>query len=104
MQVLAAMVFIGSSMMVAPLWAQTPGTWSKGTPFPEPSAELVGASTNGKFYAFGGFVPPESWPQAWVPINNAWEYDPATDRWKALAPMPSKRGSAIAAAVNGKIY
>ena len=152
MQVLAAMVFIGSSMMVAPLWAQTPGTWSKGTPFPEPSEELVGASTNGKFYvfgglrpgwipqglvyeydratdkwtkkqpmalpshhvaftelngkfyAFGGFVPPESGPQAWVPINNAWEYDPATDRWKALAPMPSKRGSAVAAAVNGKIY
>lgn len=27
-----------------------------------------------------------------------------TDRWKALSPMPSKRGSAVAATVNGKIY
>jgi N-acetylneuraminic acid mutarotase len=39
-----------------------------------------------------------------VPIDNAWEYDPGADRWKGLAPMPSKRGSAVAAAVNGKIY
>ena len=27
-----------------------------------------------------------------------------TDRWKALSPMPSKRGSAVAATVHGKIY
>lgn len=56
------------------------------------------------FYAFGGFVPPQSGPPAWVPINNAWEYDPAHDSWKALAAMPSARGSAVAATVNGKIY
>ena len=47
---------------------------------------------------------PTSGPAAWVPINNAWEYDPAADTWKALAPMPSKRGSPVAAAVGDKIY
>jgi N-acetylneuraminic acid mutarotase len=59
---------------------------------------------NGKIYLFGGFVKPEKGPTAWQPIDNAWEYDPATDSWKALAPMPSKRGAAVAAVVGGKIY
>jgi N-acetylneuraminic acid mutarotase len=59
---------------------------------------------HGKIYAFGGFVFPQSGPPAWVPINNAWEYDPATDAWKALAPLPTKRGSPVAAVVGDKIY
>jgi N-acetylneuraminic acid mutarotase len=31
-------------------------------------------------------------------------YDPATDMWRNLAPMPVKRGSAAANLVNGKVY
>jgi N-acetylneuraminic acid mutarotase len=62
------------------------------------------AELNGKIYLFGGFVKPEKGPSAWVPINNAWEYDPANDSWKALAPLPTKRGAAAAAVVGGKIY
>ncbi|MGE3978110.1 MAG: kelch repeat-containing protein [Nitrospira sp.] len=69
-----------------------------------PAHHVAFTELDGKFYAFGGFVPPESGPPAWVPINNAWEYNPANDSWKALAPMPSKCGSAVAATVNGKIY
>ena len=78
--------------------------WIKKGPMALPSHHVAFVEMDGKVYAFGGFVPPESGPPAWVPINNAWEYDPATDRWKGLAPMPSKRGSAMAAAANGKIY
>lgn len=78
--------------------------WTKKKPMALPSHHVAVTELDGKFYAFGGFVPPESGPPAWVPINNAWEYDPANDSWKALAPMPTKRGSAVAAAVNGKIY
>jgi N-acetylneuraminic acid mutarotase len=69
-----------------------------------PSHHVALVELNGKIYAFGGFVPPASGPPAWVPIDNAWEYDTAADSWKALAPMPTKRGSPVAAAVNGKIY
>jgi len=47
---------------------------------------------------------PESGPPAWIPINSAWRYDPANDTWTGLAPMPTRRGAAAAAAVNGKIY
>src|SRR5258708_3950014 len=58
----------------------------------------------GKIYAFGGFVLRQSGPAAWVPIDNAWEYDPANDGWRALAPLPTKRGSPVAASVGAKIY
>jgi N-acetylneuraminic acid mutarotase len=78
--------------------------WTKKKPMALPSHHLAFTEYHGKIYGFGGFVYPQSGPPAWVPINNAWEYDPATDTWKALAPMPSKRGSPVAAVVGDKIY
>ena len=78
--------------------------WGKKKPMKLPSHHVAFASLNNKIYAFGGFVLPQSGPAAWHPINNAWEYDPATDEWKELAPMPTARGAATAAAVGGKLY
>lgn len=78
--------------------------WTKKKPMALPSHHVAFAEAGGKIYAFGGFVPPPSGAMGWTPIDNAWEYDPGADAWKALAPMPTKRGAAAAAAVNGKIY
>ena len=78
--------------------------WGKKKPMKLASHHVAFASLNNKIYAFGGFVLPQSGPAAWVPINNAWEYDPATDEWKELPPMPTARGAASAAAVGGKLY
>ena len=78
--------------------------WTKKQPMALASHHVALAESNGKIYVIGGFVPPQSGPPAWVPIDNAWEYDPANDSWKALAPLPTKRGSPNAAAVDGKIY
>jgi len=78
--------------------------WIKKKPMALPSHHVALAELNGKIYAFGGFVPPQSGPPSWVPIDNAWEYEPAADSWKALAPMPTRRGSPVAAVVGGKIY
>lgn len=78
--------------------------WTKKHDMALPSHHVAFATYGDKIYAFGGFVLPGSGPPGWVPINNAWEYDPTADQWKALAPMPSKRGSALAAVVNDKIY
>src|SRR3954468_16619046 len=78
--------------------------WKKNKPMALASHHVAITEMNGKIYAFGGFVLPASGPAAWQPVDNAYEYDPAADTWKALAPMPTKRGAAGAAAVNGKLY
>jgi len=82
--------------------------WTKKSPMPHPAHHAAVAAVNGKIYAFGGFVAPANTAiplgAAWEPIADAWEFNPATDSWKALAPLPGKRGSAIAAEVGGKIY
>jgi N-acetylneuraminic acid mutarotase len=78
--------------------------WTKKKPMALASHHVAFTEYHGKIYAFGGFVFPQSGPPAWVPINNAWEYDPAADTWKALAALPTKRGSPVAAVVGDKIY
>jgi N-acetylneuraminic acid mutarotase len=78
--------------------------WTKKKPMRLASHHVAFASLNNRIYAFGGFTYPESGPPGWNPVNNAWEYDPATDEWKELAPMPTKRGAAAAGVANGKIY
>ncbi len=88
------------------VFAYDPATdvWTAKKPMPLPSHHLALAEYNGKIYSFGGFKRPASGEIAWEPIDNSWEYDPATDTWKPLQPMPSKRGGGAATVVNGKIY
>jgi N-acetylneuraminic acid mutarotase len=78
--------------------------WAKKRPMRLASHHVAFTTLNNKIYAFGGFTYPDSGAPAWNPVNNAWEYDPATDEWKELAPMPTKRGAASAGVANGKIY
>jgi N-acetylneuraminic acid mutarotase len=79
-------------------------TWTKKKPMPLASHHVAFTEYRGKIYAFGGFVLPQSGPSAWVPIDNAWEYDPAEDSWKALAPVPTRRGSPVAVTAGDRIY
>jgi N-acetylneuraminic acid mutarotase len=82
--------------------------WTKKQPMPRPAHHTALAAANGKIYVMGGFVPPTETAlplgAAWQPIDNAWQYDPVVDSWKSLAPLPTKRGSAVAVEVGGKIY
>jgi N-acetylneuraminic acid mutarotase len=82
--------------------------WTEKKPMPRPAHHAALATLNGKIYVFGGFVVPTNATvplgAAWQPINDVWEYDPAGDSWKSLAPMPTRRGSALASEAGGKIY
>jgi N-acetylneuraminic acid mutarotase len=86
-------------------WAYDPAAnaWSDRKSMPVPAHHIMVATLHDKIYVFGGFVRPASL-LAWQPINRSWEYDPATDAWKELAPMPTPRGAGAAVAVGGKIY
>jgi hypothetical protein len=86
-------------------WEYDPATnaWTTRRSMPVPAHHVMVATWSDKIYVFGGFVRPPALP-AWQPTSNAWEYDPATDGWKALAPLPTPRGAGQAVEVGGKIY
>lgn len=78
--------------------------WTKRKPMARPLHHPAISALNGKVYLCGGFVLPESGPPGWVPVGDAWEYDPGSDAWRALAAVPTKRGAAAAADAGGKLY
>jgi peroxiredoxin/N-acetylneuraminic acid mutarotase len=82
--------------------------WTKKRSMPRPAHHAALAAYNGKIYVCGGFVPPEQTQiptgGAWQPIDDMWEYDPAADSWKTLAPLPGNRGAAVAVEAGGKIH
>src|SRR5436190_2103288 len=86
----------------------TSGKWAKKKSMPEPAHHVMAAALNGKIYVFGGFVSPTGAGQAaeggWQPTNASWVYDPQSDAWTALAPMPTPRGAGSAVALSGKLY
>jgi N-acetylneuraminic acid mutarotase len=77
--------------------------WTKKKEMPLAAHHVMTVVHNGKIYLFGGFSRPGK-ELAWQPIDNAWEYTPETDSWKALGPLPTRRGAGGAAVINGKIY
>ena len=79
--------------------------WTKKKVMPLPAKHLALTEYNGKVYVFGGFIAGRVGNlTAWAPINTTFEYDPANDFWKELAPMPTKRGAGVAATVGDKMY
>src|SRR5215470_13537080 len=78
--------------------------WTQKKPMPHPVHHAAVTAANGKMYVFGGFDLPAAGPPGWNAVNDAWEYDPATDGWRARAAMPTARGGGVAAAVGGKIF
>jgi N-acetylneuraminic acid mutarotase len=100
---LAVLALVGA-MAAEPALAQpAPGSWTLKAPMPAPRGETAAIAFGGKLYAIGGNVLTVGAPFAKsVPRNE--EYDPATDRWRVLAPMPVGRDHLGLAVVNGKIY
>lgn len=78
--------------------------WTRKRDMPVFLHHVALATMNGKIYVFGGFRLPEKGAPAWEPVNTAWEYDPAADTWRALAPSPVARGAHNAVVVDNRIH
>lgn len=78
-------------------------SWATKTPMPTAN-DGAAVAVNGKIYVIGGsyVLTGESYVTGCSATNQ--EYDPATDKWRSRADMPTARYRHSVAAVNGKIY
>lgn len=84
-------------------------SWNEVSPAPFKVNHPNVAAVDGKLYLLGGLVeaqdPPSPYPD-WVASGESHVYDPATDSWSALPPIPAgtERGSAILGVYGKLIY
>jgi N-acetylneuraminic acid mutarotase len=77
---------VGSEMTAAlEIFDPASGTWTAGAPLPAPRAGVNGIAAHGCFYVFGG-EGNDAHPMGIFAENEA--YDPATDTWQPLTPLP----------------
>jgi len=80
-------------------------SWNTKTPMNEPRSRLGVIAADGKIYAIGGAEVVDSHTgviHGFVDTNEC--YDPVTDTWTTLKPMPTPRGDFIIVTCQGKIY
>jgi N-acetylneuraminic acid mutarotase len=77
-------------------------TWTNIAPMINPRASAGTAVMNGILYLVGGLA--EFNPFTGIPVNTVDSYNPATDTWTTLAPMPTTRYILAAGVINGKLY
>lgn len=88
------------------------GEWSEGAPMPTPRGATGWTVLNGRIHVIGGNVPDraavDGQPGARITedrsVNVHEAYDPATDAWTRLEPMPTPRNHLGAAAADGRIH
>jgi len=84
--------------------AYDPGTdtWETLSTLPQNTGAHASAVVNGKIYIMGG--EPKEPPSEDITYDNVFEYDPQSDSWTELTPMPEARCWYTASAANGKVY
>jgi N-acetylneuraminic acid mutarotase len=93
-------------------YAYTPGknTWQTLAQVPVALHHTAMASAGGKLYVMGGVPygigggPKLNTGAEWSGSSNALEYDPATDKWRAVKPLPHSTAAAGVASFGGRIY
>ena len=76
-------------------------SWKQASPLPTPRSGTAGAVLDDQILVMGGEMDPES-DTGTFDENEA--YDPATDSWRTLAPLPTPRHGFGAAVFDGAVY
>jgi N-acetylneuraminic acid mutarotase len=94
---------VGSEMTaVLEVYDPATGAWTPAAPLPAPRAGVTAIAAAGCLYIIGG-EGNDADPRGIFAENEA--YDPATDTWSVLTPMPTPtHGLTGAALINGQIY
>ena len=74
------------------------GAWASRAPLKLARQEIAVAAYAGKLYAFGGYGADHS------TLNSAEVYDPATNQWDWIAPMPVALNHPASAVLGDKLY
>ena len=75
--------------------------WSERPPLPTGRSGIAGAAVSGRLYVFGGEGNPAH-PQGI--FDNVEAYEPSSQSWTLLAPMPNPRHGIAAGVADGRIY
>ncbi len=82
--------------------------WRERAPLPEGLNHMAATVLDGKIYAVGGFTgraPGDTHSRLHQGAStDAFEYDPAADKWRQLPPMKGPRGSVGVVSLDGKIH
>ncbi len=76
--------------------------WRFRAPLPLELSHVGVAATGGKIYAVGGLADPEKVHTG--AVDQVFEYDPKTDRWRTLPPMKVPRAAVGVAILDGKLH
>src|SRR5215510_13535514 len=94
----SAALFSILGLAVGSARAADSGAWSVAGEMTTARTEILADAFNGKIYVAGGQTPSIQDSPMFQ------EFDPATKRWRDLAPMPRGASHPGVAALNGKIY
>ncbi len=85
------------------LWRYQPAnnTWTRLRDMPDIRDVAAMAAFDGKIYVFGGLI---TNLLDGAPEDNNWRYDPETNEWTVLTPMPVGRAAGGAAVIGDYIY
>jgi len=75
--------------------------WRKGAPMRRPRRAAAVVSVGRYIYVMGGLIPGKNWP---ITLSSVERYDPATDEWNDLEPLPVALDHASAVAYQSEIY
>ncbi len=75
--------------------------WRARAPIPTPRGGIGSGTLQNRIQVFGG-EGPSGTPESTFRQNE--EYDPATDTWRSLAPMPTPRHGLYGATLDGRIF
>lgn len=81
--------------------ARGSGAWAAKAPMPRPLFGMHSAVVGGEIFAMGG---EDNRGVASAPTGGMNAYDPAADRWRAAAPMPTPRGFFGTAVAGGRVH